>query len=270
MIVDFHTHIFPDSLAQRAMEQLKKNAHGEYFPVHDFTYEGLISAMDGFGIDVSVVMPVATKPGHSVKNLEWGESIRSDRVVPFAGLFPNAEDWRENVRRAAKMGYKGIKLHPEYQNFVLDDEKMFPLYEYALSEGLMILFHAGYDPIGKEPFKSNPKKFKRVLRAMRGGTIIAAHLGGQQQWEEVEEELVGEDIYLDTSMGTEYYGRERFLNILKGHGADRILFATDSPWSDAGKEIENLRSWGISEGDLDKIFFKNACALLGIPERGRI
>ena len=85
-----------------------------------------------------------------------------------------------------------------------------------------------------------------------------------------EEELVGDDIYLDTSMGTEYYGRERFLNILKGHGADRILFATDSPWSDAGKEIENLRSWGISEGDLDKIFFKNACALLGIPERGRI
>ena len=89
-IIDFHTHIFPDALAGRAMEALKKNAKGEYMPVHDFTLKGLIAAMDGFGIDVSVVMPVATKPGHSIKNLEWGREIASDRIVPFAGLFP---DW---------------------------------------------------------------------------------------------------------------------------------------------------------------------------------
>lgn len=262
-IIDFHTHIFPDALAGRAMEALKKNAKGEYMPVHDFTLKGLIAAMDGFGIDVSVVMPVATKPGHSIKNLEWGREIASDRIVPFAGLFPD-ENWKANVDAAVSMGYKGIKLHPEYQNFIVDDPEMIKKYDYALNKGLIILFHAGYDPIGKEPFKSNPKMFKRVLRELRGGTIVAAHLGGQQQWAEVEDELAGEDIYLDTSMGTEYYGKDRFKSILAAHGDDKILFATDSPWSDAGVEIADLKAWGIPQESLEKIFHSNAEKLLNI------
>ena len=218
MIIDFHTHIFPDSIAERATEALKKNAHGEYAPVHDLTEKGLLKAMDEAGIDVSVVVPVATKPAHSLKNIEWGARFRSDRLIPFAGLFPDAESWKKNVDLAVANGYKGIK--------------------------------------------SNPAMFRKVVRAMRGGTIVAAHLGGQQQWEEVEDKLVGENIYLDTSMGTEYYGKERFKSILAGHGADKILFATDSPWSDASVEIKNLKSWDIPSGDLEKIFYRNAARLL--------
>ena len=262
MIIDFHTHIFPDSIAAHAVESLKKNAHGEYYPAHDMTAKGLINAMDAAGVDVSVVLPVATKPSHSVKNMEWGKQIRSERIVPFAGLFPDAETWKQNVDTAAEMGYIGIKLHPEYQNFTVGDEKLFPMYDYALSKGLVIVFHAGYDPIGTAPFRSDPAMFRKVVRAMRGGAIVAAHLGGQQQWEEVEDKLVGENIYLDTSMGTEYYGKERFKRILAGHGADKILFATDSPWSDAAAEIKNLGSWDIPSGDLDKIFYLNAKRLL--------
>lgn len=262
MIIDFHTHIFPDSIAERATEALKKNAHGEYAPVHDLTEKGLLKAMDEAGIDVSVVVPVATKPAHSLKNIEWGAQFGSDRLIPFAGLFPDTESWKKNVDLAVANGYKGIKLHPEYQNFIVDDEKMFPLYDYALNKGMILIFHAGYDPIGSAPFKSNPAMFRKVVRAMRGGTIVAAHLGGQQQWEEVEDKLVGENIYLDTSMGTEYYGKERFKSILAGHGADKILFATDSPWSDASVEIKNLKSWDIPSGDLEKIFYRNAARLL--------
>ncbi|HIU60416.1 MAG TPA: amidohydrolase family protein [Candidatus Stercoripulliclostridium merdigallinarum] len=262
-IIDFHTHIFPDALANRAMDSLKKNAKGEYMPVHDFTCKGLISAMNNFGIDISVVMPVATKPTHSDKNMDWGLEIASDRVIPFAGLFPD-DNWKANVDRAVSLGYKGIKLHPEYQNFILDDPVMLKRYDYALNKGLIILFHAGYDPIGSDPLKSNPKMFKHLLRELRGGTIIAAHLGGQQQWQEVEDELAGEDIYFDTSMGTEYYGKEQFKRILAAHGDDKILFATDSPWSDAGKEIANLNSWDIPAQSLEKIFHLNAEKLLKI------
>lgn len=262
-IIDFHTHIFPDALANRAMDSLKKNAKGEYMPVHDFTCKGLISAMNNFGIDISVVMPVATKPTHSGKNMDWGLEIASDRVIPFAGLFPD-DNWKANVDRAVSLGYKGIKLHPEYQNFILDDPVMLKRYDYALNKELIILFHAGYDPIGSDPLKSNPKMFKHLLRELRGGTIIAAHLGGQQQWQEVEDELAGEDIYFDTSMGTEYYGKEQFKRILSAHGDDKILFATDSPWSDAGKEIANLNSWDIPAQSLEKIFHLNAEKLLKI------
>ena len=170
-IIDFHTHIFPDALANRAMDSLKKNAKGEYMPVHDFTCKGLISAMNNFGIDISVVMPVATKHTHSDKNMDWGLEIASDRVIPFAGLFPD-DNWKANVDRAVSLGYKGIKLHPEYQNFILDDPVMLKRYDYALNKGLIILFHVGYDPIGSDPLKSNPKMFKHLLNWM----ILTAYI----------------------------------------------------------------------------------------------
>ena len=258
MIIDFHTHIFPDALAARAMSALK--------PVHDLTLKGLIAAMDRFGVDKSVVMPVSTKPSQSIKNLIWGESIRSDRIIPFAGIFPDAESWRENIDYAAEHGYKGIKLHPEYQNFDVGDEKMFPLYEYALDKGLIILFHAGYDPIGTAPYRSNPAAFRKVVRAMGGGVIVAAHFGGQSQWDDVEKYLVGENIYLDTSMGTEYYSEEQFLRIVRAHGADKVLFASDSPWSDAGKEIANIEAMPLSAEEKEAVFAGNAKKLLGIAE----
>ena len=266
MIIDFHTHIFPDALAVRAMSALQNNCHGEYKPVHDLTLKGLIAAMDRFGIDKSVVMPVSTKPSQSIKNLIWGESIRSDRIIPFAGIFPDAESWRENIDYAAEHGYKGIKLHPEYQNFEVGDEKMFPLYEYALDKGLIILFHAGYDPIGTAPYRSNPAAFRKVVRAMGGGVIVAAHFGGQSQWDDVEKYLVGENIYLDTSMGTEYYSEEQFLRIVRAHGADKVLFASDSPWSDAGKEIANIEAMPLSAEEKEAVFAGNAKKLLGIAE----
>ena len=264
MIIDFHTHIFPDALAARAMSALQNNCHGEYKPVHDLTLNGLLAAMDRFGVDISVVMPVSTKPSQSMKNLIWGESLRSDRIIPFAGIFPEAESWRYNIDFAVDHGYKGIKLHPEYQNFEVGDEQMFPLYEYALNKGLIILFHAGYDPIGAEPYRSNPAMFRKVVRAMGGGTIVAAHFGGQSQWDDVERYLVGENIYLDTSMGTEYYSEEQFMRIVRAHGADKVLFASDSPWSDAGKEIANIEAMPLTEEEKENIFFRNAKRLLGI------
>ena len=167
---------------------------------------------------------------------------------------------------AAEHGYKGIKLHPEYQNFEVGDEKMFPLYEYALDKGLIILFHAGYDPIGTAPYRSNPAAFRKVVRAMGGGVIVAAHFGGQSQWDDVEKYLVGENIYLDTSMGTEYYSEEQFLRIVRAHGADKVLFASDSPWSDAGKEIANIEAMPLSAEEKEAVFAGNAKKLLGIAE----
>ncbi|MBQ8177571.1 MAG: amidohydrolase family protein [Clostridia bacterium] len=265
MVIDFHTHIFPDKLAPRAYEVLSINAKAAgYKPIHKLTKAELIAKMDESGVDLSVVCPVATKPTQSEKNLEWGVSINDDRIVTIAGLFPDKESWRKNVDSALSMGYKGIKLHPEYQNFILDSDEMLPLYDYAFSKDMFILFHAGFDPIGKEPFKSNPQMFLHLVEEFKGAKIVAAHFGGHAQWDDVETYLAGKDIYLDTSMGFEYFGKEKFLSILAKHGARKILFGSDSPWSNTAGELATLKGLPISDADKDMILYKNACKLLEI------
>ena len=262
MIIDFHTHIFPDVIAQRAFDALTKNANGEYFPRYDLTAKGLLYSMQKYGIDKSVVAPVATKPTQSMKNLTWGTEARSDKLYFLAGLYPDAESWVNNVDEALQMGYKGIKLHPEYQNINVWDESTYPLYEYAFNKDMFILFHAGYDPIGAEPFRSNPQAFRKLIEEFKGANIVCAHFGGQSQWEDVYDYLAGTDVYLDTSMGFAYYGVDTFMKIFDKHGADRILFATDSPWSDAGEELNTLLNLNISKEDKEKILYKNALKLL--------
>jgi predicted TIM-barrel fold metal-dependent hydrolase len=264
MVVDFHTHIFPDFLAQRAIEALVTKS-GNIFPtVHDGSLSGLLGRMCEWGIDVSVVMPIITKPSQTIEVNEWARSICSDRVIAFGGVHPHTDDYKRDIDFAIGLGLKGLKFHCEYQDFVVDDLNMLEIYDYALSKGLIIMHHAGFDPGYPPPYKSSPKQFSKIADAMRGGVIIAAHLGGEGQWGDVEEFLAGSGIYLDTSMGFDFYSQEQFMRIVKKHGADKILFASDSPWSNAKTEIEHLRKMPLEGRAADAILGGNAMRLLGL------
>ena len=258
MIIDFHTHVFPDHLAAKALSALTLSIDGLYKPVSDGTISGLLKNMDDWNIDVSVVQPVVTKQSQVRSTNEWVAAIRSDRIVPFGGIFPHGDDYKRDIDFVVEMGFKGLKFHAEYQEFILDDPHMLKIYDYALSKGLILLHHAGFDPAYPPPFRSSPQRFLKVVRAMRGGVIVAAHFGGHAQWDEVEEYLAGSDIYLDTSMGFEYFNREQFLRIVKKHGADKILFASDSPWSSAKTEMEHLKNLPLSEREMNAILGGNA------------
>ena len=233
-VIDFHTHVFPDELAPRALAAVCRNV--DYIPVSDETLGGLIANMDKWGVDVSLIHPVLTKQSQTEGTNRWNASVQSARIVPFGGIWPHTDDYRRDIDLVVSLGLKGIKLHPEYQQFLVDDPAMLRIYDYALSQGLAILFHGGEDPSTPPPYKSSPRRFARVLDAMGGGEIIIAHLGGHNQWPEVERELAGKNVWLDTSMGFCYYGAEQFLRIVDAIGADRLLFATESPWSSAGEE----------------------------------
>ena len=277
MIIDFHTHVFPDHLAARALAALTGTGTNPYRPVHDSTVSGLLETMDDWSIDASVVLPVVTKASQVTKTNEWAVSICSNRIVSFGGIYPNSDDYKKDIDHAVKLGLKGLKFHAEYQDFLVDDDRMLRVYDYALSKGLILLHHAGFDPDFLPPFNSSPKQFARVVKLLGigsggggandcengSGIIIAAHLGGHDQWDDVEEHLVGTGIYLDTSMGFEYYPTDQFLRIVKNHGADKILFATDSPWSNAGTEIEYLKALPLSEAEKTLILGENARRLLG-------
>ena len=262
MVIDFHTHAFPDAIAQRAIASLTANCSGMYVPCSNGTVDGLLKNMDAFGVDVSVVQPVITKQSQTETLNLWAQSICSDRVISFGGVFPHTDDYKRDIDFVCSLGLKGIKLHPEYQQFTVDAPEMLRLYDYALSRGLMILFHAGEDPAYPPPVHSSPKQFAAVSKAMQGGVMIAAHLGGINHWDDVERYLVGSDMYIDTSMGFSYYSHEQFLRIVKAHGADKVLFGSDSPWSKANEEIAALKSLPLTDQEKELILHKNAERLL--------
>lgn len=264
MVIDFHTHIFNDALAPKARAALMANSHGAYAHCTDMTRAGLLLYMDAHGIDRSVVLSIATKPSQTAKINAWAESIADDRLIPFGALYPLCDSWKADIDDIVARGFKGIKLHPEYQDFYVDDERLFPVYEYAFSKGLIILWHAGYDPIGVPPYRSNPRRFAALAGRFDGAKMVIAHLGGQEQWVETAEFLAGKNVYMDTSMATKYCPKDLFEFIVKKHGADRILFASDSPWSDTAEAADMIRSCAFTEEDKEKILHGTAEKLLGI------
>lgn len=261
MIVDIHTHIFPKAIAKAALDVLIKNSKHMYAPVTNMTKDSLLANMDKWGIDMSVVQPIVTKPSQFLSVNNWAKKISCDRVLSFGGIYPT-EKYKQDIDYVVELGLKGLKFHPEYQDFVVDDHKMLKIYEYALSKGLVLFFHGGYDPIGKFPYKSSPQRFAKIIDSMQGGKIAIAHLGGQQQWDDVERYLVGKNVYFDTSMGCKFYPLEQFVRIVRNHGSERVLFASDSPWSNAKEEIEIINSLDLTEQEKANILGNAAMELL--------
>ena len=264
MIIDFHAHAFPDALAERAMISLMNACGNMFAPTTNGTVSSLERRMDEFEIDVSVLQPVITKQSQTKSLNEWAASCASNKIIPFGGIFPHTDDYKRDIDFVVSLGLKGLKFHAEYQSFSIDAPQMLKIYDYAFEKGLVILHHAGYDPAFAPPFHSSPKQFQNIARAMKGGVLVAAHFGGQSQWEDVERYLVGENIYLDTSMGQKYYPKELFLRIVKAHGADKILFASDTPWSNAGDEIASIKALPLSSEEKELIFSENARRVLKI------
>ncbi|NLK45193.1 MAG: amidohydrolase family protein [Treponema sp.] len=267
MIVDFHTHIWPDSLAKKAITELSKNLQDGYEHFSDGTASGLIQKMDEWNIDKSIVLPVQTKASQSKTINEYAFSINQnekykDRIISFGGIWPYTENIKEDIDFIVAHNFKGIKFHPEYQRFNVDDKRFFPLYEYALSKGLILIFHAGVDITVKDYLHSSPKQFKHLAEEMKGGIIVAAHLGGHLQTDEAIEVLAGSSVYIDTSMGFGFYGKENFLKMVAAHGAEKILFASDSPWGNAKEELENILSLPLAEEEKNLILSGNAIRLL--------
>lgn len=264
MIIDFHTHVFPDEVADKAISSLTTKIDNIYNPVHNGTLSGLLKNMDSWGIDLSVVQPVMTKPSQVASINQYAASLCSNRIVSFGAIDPYSTDYKSQIDYVVEQGLKGIKFHPEYQSFIIDDAQFLKIYYYALSKDLILFFHAGADPGFSPPFKSSPKQFANIVDSMNGGIIIAAHFGGHAQWDEVEHFLAGKSIYLETSMGFEYYSAEQFINIKNKHGVDKILFGSDSPWSNAKTEVEHLRDMPLTENELNDILFNNAKRILNI------
>lgn len=263
MVIDFHTHIFPDGIASKTIRSLE-NASG-IVAATDGTLNGLLNSMEQSGVDLAVIMPVVTKPAQFESINQFAGSVNEQyagRLISFGGIHPDSTDYKGELDTIRKMGLKGIKLHPDYQRVMIDDDRYLRIIEYANELGLIIMTHAGIDIGLPEPVHCPPDRVRKVLDKLKPEKMVLAHLGGWKQWDEVYDCLAGENVYFDTAFTFGYIEKEQFLKILHKHDWKKILFATDSPWSDPLCSLEALRSLSLSDEILEGILWKNALGLL--------
>lgn len=262
MIIDFHTHCFPDKIAGKAIDSLSKAA--ALIPQTDGTANGLLNSMKENKVDVSVVLSIATTPHQmeSVNNFA-AELNKTPRLIGFGSVHPEAENALEELERIAGLGLKGVKFHPEYQNFDVDDINMRPIYKKISQLGLITVFHAGVDYGFAAPYKCMPDAMARALKWF-DSPVIAAHWGGIMCHEEVIKHLCGLPIYFDVSFGYGTVALPMIKKIVEKHGTDKLLFGSDSPWHRPTDDMRVLDALDLDENEINKICCSNAVNLLKI------
>lgn len=262
MVIDFHVHGFKDELAPRAIATLSEASGLQ--PSTDGTVSGIEASMKKANIDKSVVLSIATKPQQTQKITQWSSMIQSDSIIAFGSIHPDSDNWKNELSEICASGIKGIKFHPEYQKFFIDDPKIYPVYYRAAELGLIMIFHAGADVGFQPPYHCMPDRMKHMVRDFKGAKIVAAHMGGYDRWNEVEEYLVGEELYFDTSFSMPRLKEDQFMRMVKNHGYKRLLFGTDSPWGDQTEDLALIKNVKLPPEEMRAILGGNAAKLLGL------
>lgn len=281
MIIDFHTHVFPDSISEKALHKLATAACCA--PHTAGTLDSLRYSMEKNGVDYSVTLPAVTNPMKVTKIndqvIEDLEKNFNQGIIGFGGMHPAFTDYKAECKRLREHGVKGIKLHPAYQEMDINSMEMKRVIEAASNEGLVVLTHAGIDIGLYDKNYCSVEQILDVVDTVHPEKFVLAHMGNWAQWDQVESDLAGADVYLDTAFTigeiSPYEGAQAgpyratlsdhdFVRICRKHGFDRILFATDSPWQDQGYYIDLIKEMNLGEERNNSIFYKNAAELLGL------
>ena len=265
VIVDSHTHIFPDHVAGRALSTVMSNMDGRLNAHTDGTFNSLMASMNSAGVDISVVLPVATNPGHTRGILQWIKELAptSPRMVFFGSAHPYDSDYRDCIREMAQFGLQGLKFHPGYQGFPVNSKEAYAVYEEALKHDMVLYFHSGYDPSLPGCDHTSLERFAAFLEDFKGSKIVLAHGGGYGEWDRVLNLLGNKKCYFDIAFVLESMHVHKDARELYRQNEDYFLFGTDSPWREQKKYVELIRdSEALTYEQKEKLFFRNARKLM--------
>ena len=288
MLIDFHTHTFPDGLAKKVLPKIAGDASIRYYT--EATNSSLLESMDRTHVDMSVILPVVTKPSQCETINKTAIEINDryfPRLLSFGGIHPDNENYREILKSIKESGIKGIKLHPLYQGVAIDDIRNLRMIDCASELGMIVVIHAGKD-LSFPGDLVDPDRISRMLDEVKPEKMVLAHMGSYAKWEDVYELLCGRGAYLDTSFSLNPVRPlddtkegwdsleanpilvpplkpELFRKMVEKNGADHMLFASDSPWCDQ-KETFELVDACLSESEKDAVYYGNALRLLGMSD----
>ncbi|NMA43846.1 MAG: amidohydrolase [Oligosphaeraceae bacterium] len=266
-IFDVHTHVFPEKIAARALRHLQEVSH-ELPVFSDGTRPGQLANAAKAGISGMLNCPVVTNAGQMRSVNDWVASWHAWPYLSLGGICPEAEDLLPELQRIRQLGLPGIKLHPEYQSFNPLEERMQPVWQTCQDLNLIVFFHAGNDIGFPEPGHSKPADFAELAQKYPRLRVVCAHMGGWRKWDEVERDLVGTNVYLDTSFALSYMPeQEQFRRIIEKHGTERILFGSDSPWQNLWTAVNEILLLQLPKEEQDKILWQNAADLFELEEK---
>ncbi len=255
-IIDVHTHVFPDKIAMKAVNNV-----GNYYGIEmgeNGTVTGLIESAKGLSARF-VICNAATK----AENVRHGNDFLFECAAAFPGkLVPlgsvhqdmDEKSMVSELEYIKEKGGRGIKLHPDFQHFKIEDPKMFPIYKAAERLELPILFHVG----DQNRVNSTPKAVRFVLDKFRDLSVIAAHMGGYMAWDEAEEYLFGSRVYMDTSDALLRLSPERVCEMVNRHGSDKIMFGSDFPLKGTANAFEEFDKLPLTEAQKEDIYHLTA------------
>lgn len=262
-IIDAHCHVYPDKIADKAVEGI-----GNFYDLamyYDGRYSTLVNHGAEIGVKHYVIFSVATTPHqvHSINNFIAETVKQSDGLMTGLGaLHPDSETIEADIEEIISLGLKGVKMHPDFQKFCIDDKKCYKIYEMCQGR-LPVLLHTGdsrYD-------YSNPGRMKRVLDDFPELTVIGAHFGGWSCWKEAARTLSGyKNFYVDCSSSFDWLTAEESREIVRMYGADKVLFATDFPMWNHKTELAHFCDMELTAEENQLILYKNAVKLFGIDE----
>ena len=256
MITDFHSHAFPDAIAARAVPALAEE--GKIAAHSDGTITGLLASMDQAGIDRSVICSIATQPSQFQAILDWSLMIRSERIIPLASIHPNDPELVQRVEQIRAAGLAGIKMHPYYQNYFLASERLTPLYQALSDAGLLLVVHCGYDVAYPRIKQADPAQILTLHQRFPNLKLVATHFGAWQDWDAVEDLLIGHKIYMEISFSLQYLKPQEAVRLFNAHPSEYLLFGSDSPWADQRECLRQFNSLGLDAALCRQILHDNS------------
>lgn len=282
MIIDIHAHTYPENIVKKVLQRMEKSSGGRADT--DGTPEGLVKSMECNGIDYSVFLPVATNPKQvgklNAQAVQVMEHYGSRGLLCFAAVHPDTAHVKEVLRGICNAGFKGIKIHPDYQETYFDDMRYMRILDAAFAEGLFVLTHAGMDEVYPDEVHCDVKRILNVIETVECGRLILAHMGGWQMWEDVKKYICGAPVYFDTAFSltgavsvenTGVFGEmlhdAQFVELVRKHGVGKVLFGTDTPWSSQRENLGWIQGCSLTGEEKQKILGGNAAGILGVGER---
>ncbi len=261
-LIDFHCHIYPEKIAERAVE-----GTDTFYGLHSEckgTAADLLEKGVKDGVDHFLVQSVATTPKQvaSINEFIAGEVEKSNGMFTGYGtLHPDSGDIKADFQHLKSLGLKGVKLHPDIQRFKIDDYRCLKIYELCESDGIPILMHTG----DRRFDFSNPNRMLPIMEIYTGLTVIGAHLGGWSVWDEAAERMANlPNFYVDTSSSFRFMSHKKAKELIRKWGANKVLFGTDYPMWSVASELKAIFELGLDESEYQCILNMNAKKILNL------
>jgi uncharacterized protein len=263
MIIDAHCHVWPDHIAAQVLASRPASLD----PVHDGTITGLRRTMDTAGIDHAMVLGVANVARTVQRTNEWIGAVDRSRFTPFGTVHPDL-DPEVNLASLRDNGIRGVKLHPLFQDLALDEPRVIDLLRALADADVTVITHAGAGGSDEQNERGTPQALRVALDAVPDLTLIACHFGGYHRLDEAEKLVVGSRAYLETSWPPRLaeLGKTKVAELIRRHGADRVIYGSDWPMADPAAEIAAVRDLGLEPAETDAIL---GGTLAGVLSRSR-